>query len=404
MKPQSSPRRRILYYAINGVGIGHVRRLVALARPLRQLALEGGINIEQVFLTSSEAGQLLFKEGFAYLKLTSLDVVRESGLETGPYREFAKQWVAKTITLLNPDVFVVDTFPRGAFGELSHIGSVRRRRILIYRPSKAERAREDQFHSGLTDYDRVLVPESEENSKAVMPACLEERPAYYGPVIARDRHDLLSREMARSRLGLDSKSLVIYVSLGGGGHVGVGEMFSWILAALKEMDNISIVVGAGPLYRGLPCYGKNLVWLVDASVCELMNAFDFAISAAGYNSFCELMHFGVPTIFVPLPCGLDDQEARAERAVKAGAGQTLRPYASREEIHRALSRWFLPGVRAEAAERARLLVPHNHAKEMAAEILRTALSENKSATFLRRLVKAEGVSSLVHSVAKKMKL
>ena len=44
-------------------------------------------------------------------------------------------------------------------------------------------------------------------------------------------------------------------------------------------------------------------------------AFDFSIAAAGYNSFHEVINFGLPTIFVPnRHPSMDDQAARAELA------------------------------------------------------------------------------------------
>jgi UDP-N-acetylglucosamine--N-acetylmuramyl-(pentapeptide) pyrophosphoryl-undecaprenol N-acetylglucosamine transferase len=371
MKLQSQPKKRILYYAINGLGVGHVKRLIALARPLRQLALETDIDIEQIFLTSSEAGQILFMEGFAYLKLASLSAVEESGMEKKSYVAFAREWVRQTVALLNPDIFVVDTLPEGAFQELCDTPSTGHYRLLIYRPCRPERAREERFQAALKTYDQVLIPEHKETSAVIAPESLNENIKYYGPVITRDRQDLLSRDTARSRLGLDRESLVIYVSFGGGGDPEAQTMLDWILLSLNQMNNVSIVVGAGPLYRGVRHYTKNCVWLVDASICELMNAFDLAVSAAGYNSFCELMHFGVPTIFVPLPRVMDDQEARAERAVRAGAGQILQSYATGEEVRSVVASWLSPEVRAEAAKRAGALVPYNHAKDMARDILAT---------------------------------
>jgi predicted glycosyltransferase len=370
--PSISKSRRILYYAINGLGIGHAKRLVALARPLRRLARERGVSVEQMFITSCEAGQVLYMERFAYFKLPSLSAAEESGVDKTAYLGFAKEWVRQTLALLAPDAFVVDTFPNGAFNELSGTGSITRNRHLVYRPSRPERAREARFQAALSEYDRLLVPERKENSNTIVPRGLEERTTYYGPVLARDREDLLARDAARSRLGLSGEAFVIYLSFGGGGDPEAEKMLHWVLSGLQDMSNVWVVIGAGPLYRGLPYYRANCIWLTDVSVCELMNAFDIAISAAGYNSFCELMHFGVPTVFVPLSRVMDDQEARAGRAVAAGAGQILLPYAGAQELREAVNRWLSRGVRAEAAERARSLVPRNYAKDMAADILSAA--------------------------------
>ena len=44
-------------------------------------------------------------------------------------------------------------------------------------------------------------------------------------------------------------------------------------------------------------------------------AFDLAVSASGYNSFHELLRFGIPTLFIPnQDTALDDQRGRARFA------------------------------------------------------------------------------------------
>ena len=49
-------------------------------------------------------------------------------------------------------------------------------------------------------------------------------------------------------------------------------------------------------------------------------AFDLAVSAAGYNAYHELIRFGVPALYVPMPRQTDDQAARARYAEQAGIG------------------------------------------------------------------------------------
>ena len=54
-------------------------------------------------------------------------------------------------------------------------------------------------------------------------------------------------------------------------------------------------------------------------------AFDLAVSAAGYNSFHELLRFGIPTLFIPnQDTALDDQQGRAQFAADRGTGSHAR--------------------------------------------------------------------------------
>ena len=55
-------------------------------------------------------------------------------------------------------------------------------------------------------------------------------------------------------------------------------------------------------------------------IARLYPAFDFVISAAGYNSYHELIRFQVPAAFFPVRKPTDDQGARARFAEEAGVG------------------------------------------------------------------------------------
>ena len=55
-------------------------------------------------------------------------------------------------------------------------------------------------------------------------------------------------------------------------------------------------------------------------IARLYPAFDFVISAAGYNSYHELISFQIPAAFFPVRKPTDDQGARARFAEEAGVG------------------------------------------------------------------------------------
>jgi UDP:flavonoid glycosyltransferase YjiC (YdhE family) len=53
-------------------------------------------------------------------------------------------------------------------------------------------------------------------------------------------------------------------------------------------------------------------------------AFDVAVSASGYNSYHELLRFGIPTLFIPNQAtALDDQQGRARFASDRGLAHML---------------------------------------------------------------------------------
>ncbi|MBI5509395.1 MAG: hypothetical protein HY903_11645 [Deltaproteobacteria bacterium] len=361
---------RIVAYAVDGGGIGHLNRMVALSRWLRRYAAHMGRRAEIYVLTTSEADGLLLTEKLAGFKLPSPTVAHDAGIDRLGYLAMAKQWVWHSLGLLRPDLLIVDTWPRGAFGELLSALDLCRRKAFIYRPVKDEVAASADFQAMLPLYDRVLVPEEEGVVHVQVPKAAEALVSYVGPVMVRERAEQHSRIEARDHLGVVGDRLAVYVSAGGGGDPGAEEHLLSVVTALCDDPSLHLVVGAGPLYRGRVLAGERITWLAHGGVSELMAAFDLAICGAGYNTFAELMHAGVPTIFVPQHKLADDQAARAARAVAAGAAIVLGEGLLGSEVERAVADFRDPERRRQAGLAARRLVPENHARRAAAELLR----------------------------------
>jgi UDP-N-acetylglucosamine:LPS N-acetylglucosamine transferase len=97
-------------------------------------------------------------------------------------------------------------------------------------------------------------------------------------------------------------------------------------------------------------------------------AFDFVVSSAGYNSFHELLHFAIPTVFVPIEVSyLDNQLARANFAADEGVALALRLF----DIKRfpdVLEQMMDPETRARLTETCRRHKRPNGAAEAAALI------------------------------------
>jgi predicted glycosyltransferase len=96
---------RFLFYAVNGLGLGHVTRLLSIARALKRLSPEA----EVLFLTSSEADHVIYREGFAAVKLPSKTIRERCGLRKGSYLKLVQTVTWNTLAAFDPDVLVVDT-------------------------------------------------------------------------------------------------------------------------------------------------------------------------------------------------------------------------------------------------------------------------------------------------------
>lgn len=362
---------RIVNYAVNGAGVGHLTRLTAVSRWLRRYAHALDIKLEIWFLTSSEADALLFHERFASFKLPSKTSVTEAGIDKTAYLALAKQWVWHSLGLLRPDLFVVDSFPRGSFGELLPALDLCRKRAFIFRPMKSAFAERAEFQAMLPLYDRILVPETD--APVPVPDQIRARVTHVGPVIVREQAELVPRDTARRHLGVAPDRLAVYLSAGGGGDPTAAAQLESTIAALAPDPSLHLVVGAGPLYRGRQVPGERITWLSGLGASELMAGLDIAVCAAGYNTFAELMQAGVPAVFLPQEKIADEQDARAARAVAAGAAAFLPPGSLSETLPAQVAVWRDPAARQRAAAAAHALTPVNGARLAAAELLRLLL-------------------------------
>lgn len=374
MRPRAAPLR-ILCYAVNGLGLGHLTRLVAICRQVRRLAAVLQIPTEIVFLTSSEGDVLAALHGFATFKIPSKTLAAAGALDPHRHRKIARQWVWNAANLISPDLLLVDTFPSGSFNELPGILDLGTKNVFIYRGVRPEAAAQHAFQAALPLYDRILkLREGDEPEAEGVPEALRDRVVEVGPVLLRSVSETYEREQAREVLGLPAEGPAVYVSTGGGGDRDAEALLRELVEAARSLPEARFVVGAGLLYRGREWAAPNVSWTRRPVLVECFRAFDAAVTAGGFNSVWELMHCGVPCLFLPLPRGWDDQEARVRRCVEAGAGRLL-PSREAEAVAGGL-REVLAAHQGHSAA-ARALLPVNHALEAAEEILSLAADRRR---------------------------
>jgi UDP:flavonoid glycosyltransferase YjiC (YdhE family) len=393
---------RLLFYAVNGLGLGHVVRLLAIARKVRRRAPDAEI----LFLTSSEADSIVYREGFAALKVPSKNIREESGLRKKTFLKLVQSVVWSAVNSFDPDTLVVDTFPVGNLQELAPLLTWELRKIFVFREQREEMARRPILQNALRLYDRVIVPH-DETSEVPLPEGMSATKV--GPILIRDEDELFSREEARRRLGLASDATVVYASFGGGGDPEVDRCLRLVLQAVRERPSWQVVLAPGPLYRGENGDGREaraasggvLGWLgvgargrpVAASetaallhdldgramvldhfpAIEVFRAFDLSVAGVGYNTSHELLHAGVPGVYIPFPRVVDDQGARARWIADAGAGLALAA-PDFEGVRDALSQLAEPGVREAMSKRARRMVPQSGADRAARIVLEAGVA------------------------------
>lgn len=150
--------------------------------------------------------------------------------------------------------------------------------------------KQEQLAGGLT---KVLVP----------PVCL----------LRSD--EILDRAAARQALGLDADSREVLFSLGAGNLKDVSGVGAGLVQEFKQAGfNVSWAVPS--ISTKAPELPAGVNPLEIYPLAKYLRAFDAFVGAAGYNTCCEVVQAGVPSLLVPNDLVVDDQQLRAMNTTK----------------------------------------------------------------------------------------
>jgi len=334
----------MLFMPTNGTGLGHLTRLMAIAKRVRQNRPE----IEIVFYTTSIAMPLIMREGFIGYYLPSKAQL-PAATTTRQWDQLLRNQLDTILDLHTPSTLVFDgTFPyEGLVSAMNDAKGLRR--VWVQRGERKKKSRDKV--AGMEKYFDLTIIPGEAGGASEMPG---KRIFRTDPVIFLDKSELLDRETARKLLMVPEASKIVYIQLGAGNISDTSSTIAILLSVLKERDDIHVVLGESLIGKRLDMALENGIMLRDYPNSRYFNAFDLAVSAAGYNSFHELMYFGVPTIFIPNEQMVtDDQLSRAKRAENAGAAIVVRESLLDEEKRDALEREIGKMVEKRFSQRTR---------------------------------------------------
>src|SRR5262249_1613519 len=144
---------RFLIYVVNGNGLGHVVRTIAVANRLRTRMPDA----QFFFLTSCEDPAPLWREGFASLKVPSLHTAEMKIFPDKGLAKLGRELPDLTFATYCPTVLISDTFPRGSYGELiPHVeGDIPK--VILLRPCPMMLEWEAYRHY-LGLFEKIIVP------------------------------------------------------------------------------------------------------------------------------------------------------------------------------------------------------------------------------------------------------
>ena len=123
----------------------------------------------------------------------------------------------------------------------------------------------------------------------------------------------LNKFDARSALGLDKDRPAVLVQLGIG-EADANAKLTAALNGLRSWPNLQVVLTKEPVTpagNNLAPEGLDIKVIHYFPLANVLNAFDAAICAAGYNSVHEELAAKIPTLFIPNIRGIDNQAGRA---------------------------------------------------------------------------------------------
>ncbi|WP_108838640.1 antifreeze protein [Tateyamaria sp. Alg231-49] len=311
----AEPRARVLFYSTNGIGMGHLTRQLAIARRLPE-------RFQPVFVSHSRA----------------VDTVRQFGFvgEHLPYHttygEAQAHWnvglaaaLSTAFAFYKPQVTVFD-------GNVPFKGLLN---ALAGRPGMASvwvrramwgAGRDAEALDRAAAFDLVVEPldpawPNDEGPTVALQSDVRVVPS----VRILDQNETPSRQDACAALGLDPLKTNVLVATGSGNNFDIAGITHRVIGRLDGRFDLGLAVAEWQIAKDRLDLPDTISRLTGYPFAQYLSAFDFAVAAPGYNTFCEHMAAGLPTLWVPNENEqMDRQIDRARYAVDRRCGLMVR--------------------------------------------------------------------------------
>ncbi len=394
---------RFLFYSHDGLGLGHTRRHLAVARALSELAPQASILIAT---GTDDASRIGLPAHVEILKLPGLRKIhngeygsRRLRIPTAEIRDLRANLLLTTVKSFRPDVLLVDRHPLGAKGELLPALAEHRlgggRAVLGFRDIlddregiMAEWVQEHVQQSIANYYDELLVYGVQAVFDPVMeydllPA-IRDRTHFCGYLI-NPTFPPNDRTHAVDLLKKNNRPVVLATA--GGGEDGYLLLETFIQACKDAPWQGAIVTG--PMLdeqkiAKLQQSGKEADVIVHTFVPHLADYFstiDALVTMGGYNTLAEAVATGVPTVCVPRVSPRTEQLLRAMAFQKLGLLDYIHPDKLNEKTLGTAIASALGRNRDKLCKRTSSLLKLDGSHEAAQRLV--ALAGNKLPTSIR---------------------
>ena len=330
---------RVVFMPTNGVGLGHAKRCALVAAEMDRA------RVEPVFAAFPSCTRLLKSRGFDVMPLVarSPDHAQSHENDLANYLRL-RALTATAETLVFDGGYVFDSVYRSILEHGLKGVWIRRGLWQAAQDNSVALDREKAF-------DRVIVPrEAFGDLNAVYSQGDHVRSV--GPIVQRatlapEERAAMRADLA-ARFGIDFERLVL-TQLGAGVAADRSAQIQALCGAMaRRRDLLHLIVvwptaSLQPAWLGWP--NSRVVRTQHAGTLAL--AADLCVTAAGYNSFHEVLYNRIPALFIPQTGAfMDDQAARARAARERGLAAMVEPH-ELMRLERELG-GFLDGERGRA--------------------------------------------------------
>lgn len=327
----------ILMYSHDTYGLGHIRRTLALAKSI----LQDQHNI--IIITGSPlVGRFDIPHGIDFVRIPGMikhnnELYLPHSIKVEPALALAirSDIILATAKAFQPGLFLVDKAPLGLKNEIVptlrwlHDNSPQTRLVLGLRDimdspeSTIKEWREKKIYEALEKlYSEIWVYGSRDIYDPVeeyaMPQALAERVHFTG-YIPRQIPLVRNRPRLRRTMGIRPEEKFVLVTTGGGGDgYKVLDTYLTMLESLPQQKFRSMLV-TGPLlaedlYDQLAARAHKLKVRIVKFYRKMEKAIlaaDCVVSMGGYNTMCEIICAGRPSLVIPRSTPREEQLIRA---------------------------------------------------------------------------------------------
>ena len=311
---------RVLFLPKGGVGLGHVARLLAIAR-------RAGDDFDPIFVSLSETPGLIEDLGFRAEYIPSAVY---AGVRPEDWNPWFQYELEQLIDAYDASAVVFDGSDPPAVLSRAVASRSWCHGVWVRRGMWAPGYNPSLQRSGA--YDLIIEPgELAADRDRGATADRRHEVLQVDPITLLDPRELISREAAAAAIGFDPKRPAMLIQLGSGENRNILKILDLVITECRQHPDLQVAIAEWANTTVQLKLWPGVKILKGAPLSLYYRAFDFSISAAGYNSFHEVIGCGLPTLFVPNRApGMDDQAARSSFAQDAGAAIELKEHEFRD--------------------------------------------------------------------------